>query len=81
MVMKNTISEAQFTEAVYRNYHGEIITQIAKDFGVGQSTLSQLKSRRAEDWERIKQEIRTTEIIRRVFENIHNTLPTHTNTK
>lgn len=62
--MKNRITKAQFTEVVYRNYHGETLTEIAKDFGIRQSTLSQLKSKRIKDWERIKQEIRTTEIIR-----------------
>jgi ribosomal protein S1 len=65
-----TISEAQFTEAVYRNYHGEKLTSIAKDFGCGQSTLSELKARRKEEWEQIRQQIRMTEIVRLVFKNI-----------
>ena len=72
--MKIRITESQFIEAVYRNYHGETITEIAKDFGVNQSTLSQLKSRRAEDWERIKHQITTAEIIKIVFHN-NNTPP------
>ncbi len=42
-VQMKSVSESQFTEAVYRNYHGEPLTSIAKDFGIGQSTLSQLK--------------------------------------
>ena len=74
--MKFRITEAQFTEAVYRNYHGETITAIAKDFGIGQSTLSQLKSRRSDDWKRIKQKIEATEIVKLVFENKPDALPT-----
>lgn len=67
--MKKSITESQLTEAVYRNYHGETLTSIAKDFGIGQSTLSQLKSRRAADWERIQHQIVATEIVRLVFGN------------
>ncbi len=70
-----SVSESQFTEAVYRNYHGEPLTSIAKDFGIGQSTLSQLKARRADDWERIHQQIVATEIVRLVFANTPPPLP------
>lgn len=73
--MKIRITEAQFIEAVYRNYHGETITEIAEDFGVSQPTLSQLKSRRSKDWKRIQQQIATAEIVKLVFENKNN-LPT-----
>ena len=68
--MKRSISEAQLTEAVYRNYYGESLTSIAKSFGVGTSTLSQLKSRRIDDWKQIVHQIRTTEIIRLIFVDI-----------
>ena len=69
VVMKKSVTEYQFTEAVYRNYLGEPLTSIAKDFGVGQSTLSQLKSRRSDDWERIRQQIVATQIVQMVFQN------------
>lgn len=65
--MKRVVSESQFTEAVYRHYHGESLTSIAKSFGVGQSALSQLKSRRASEWECIRHQIVATEVVRLVF--------------
>lgn len=67
--MKRSITEAQLTEAVYRNYHGETLTSIAKDFGIGQSTLSAIKSRRSEDWDRIVHQIIATEVMRMVYSN------------
>ena len=68
--MKNRITKSQFTEAVYSNYHGETLTSIAKDFGIGQSTLSQLKTRRQDEWIRIEQQITATQIVQLVF-NTH----------
>ena len=66
--MKGSISKAQFTEAVYRNYHGETITSIAKDFGISQPTLSQIKSRNEADWKRIEEHITVTQIVKLVLE-------------
>lgn len=49
--MKIRITESYFKGTVYGNYPGETVTEIATDFGVNQSMLSQLKPRK--DWKRI----------------------------
>lgn len=51
------LTEAQFTQAVYRNYHGETISSIANDFGIGISTLSELRDRHREQWDQIRDKI------------------------
>lgn len=51
------LTEAKFTEAVYRNYHGETISSIANDFGIGISTLSEIRDRHREEWNRIRDKI------------------------
>lgn len=56
------LTESQFTEAVYRHYYGETLTSIAKDFGISQSALSQLKHRRSADWQRRSDQIVASEI-------------------
>jgi len=62
--MRRVVSESQFVEAVYRHYKGDTLSEIASDFGVGQSTLTELRKRRVVDWERIRQKIIDAEIAR-----------------
>lgn len=52
--MKSVISDAQFTEAVYRHYNGATLTEIADHFGIRISTLSETRKRRREEWDRIR---------------------------
>lgn len=61
-IMKKRVTEHQFTEAVYRHYYGEPLTSIAKDFVIGQSTLSELRQRRRVEWDRIRHRIIGSEI-------------------
>lgn len=62
VIMKKRVSDHQFTEAVYRHYYGESLTSIAKDFGIGQSTLSELRHRRRVECDRIRHRIIDAEI-------------------
>ena len=55
--MRKKITEAQFTASVYRHYHGDTLSVIAKDIGVYPSALSELRKRRRTDWERIENRI------------------------
>ena len=62
-----TLSDAQLIDVIYRYHHGEKLTDIAKDYGIAQSTLSQIKSRRSADWQRIHNQIIMAEIVYIVF--------------
>ena len=60
--MKKSITESQFVEAVYRHYRGESLSEIAKAYGIGQSTLTEIRKRRIVDWERVRHRIIDAEI-------------------
>ena len=50
--MKSALTPAQFTEAVFRQYHGETLKEIAEDFGISPNTLKSIKSRKSREWNR-----------------------------
>lgn len=60
--MRSILTDTQFTEAVYRHYRGETLSEIAFDFGISLSSLSQIKKRREIDWERIRHQIISIDI-------------------
>lgn len=55
--MKKAITEAQFTEAVFRHYHGETLEEIANDFGISPNTLKSIKSRKSGEWENQREQL------------------------
>ena len=55
--MKRAITDAQFTEAVFRHYHGETLEEIAEDFGISANTLKSIKSRKSGEWNRQRKEL------------------------
>ena len=60
--MKKVLTDSKFVSAVYRHYHGETLSSIAKDFGIGVSTLSENRDRRREEWNEIRSRIIDAEI-------------------
>ena len=60
--MKKVLTDSKFVRAVYRHYHGETLSAIAKDFGIGASTLSEARDRRREEWDEIRNKIIDAEI-------------------
>ena len=60
--MRSLLTDTQFTEAVYRHYRGATLSEIASDFGISKSSLSQIKKRRESDWERIRHQIISIDI-------------------
>ena len=51
--MRKVLTDAQFTEAVYRHYNGATLSEIAEYFGVRISTLSETRKRRRKEWDDI----------------------------
>ena len=60
--MRKVLTDSNFVRAVYRHYHGETLSSIAKDFGIGISTLSENRDRRREEWDAIRSKIIDAEI-------------------
>ncbi len=60
--MRKVLTDSKFVSAVYRHYHGETLSAIAKDFGIGISTLSENRDRRREEWNEIRGKIIDAEI-------------------
>ena len=55
--MKKVLTDAMFVKAVYRHYQGETLSSIAKDYGIGISTLSETRDRRRAEWNSIREKI------------------------
>lgn len=51
--MRKVLTDAQFTEAVYRHYNGSTLSEIAAHFGIHISTLSETRKRRRQEWDDI----------------------------
>ena len=62
--MRKVLTDAQFTEAVYRHYNGSTLSEIAAHFGIRISTLSETRKRRREEWDRIRHHIIEGDIAR-----------------
>lgn len=60
--MRKVLTDSKFVSAVYRHYHGETLSAIAKDFGIGVSTLSENRDRRRDEWNEIRGKIIDAEI-------------------
>lgn len=55
--MRKVLTDAIFVKAVYRHYRGETLSSIAKDYGIGISTLSEARDRRRSEWDSIREKI------------------------
>lgn len=51
--MRKVLTDAQFTEAVYRHYTGSTLSEIAEYFGIRIATLSATRKRRRKEWDEI----------------------------
>lgn len=60
--MSRALSDEKFVKAVYRHYRGETLSSIAKDYGIGISTLSEARDRRRAEWDSIRSKIIDSEI-------------------
>ena len=48
--MKKNITDAQLVEAATRNFHGEILSDIAISMGIPYNSLISAKNRRSGEW-------------------------------